>query len=412
VGGGEAVGVEIDERAIAERWRMMEDALDERSRHRFAAAEARSHGRGGIAAVVRATAVSESTVRRGLRELESGGVLEAGRVRRAGAGRKRLTDRDPSLVGDLERLVDGDARGDPERPLRWTSKSAAKLARGLGELGHPVSDRTVLRTLKALGYSLQANAKLREGANHPDRDAQFRHISQQVSEALTAGEPVISVDTKKKELIGDFKAVGRELAPKGSPIPVRVHDFKDPQLGKAVPYGVYDLGENKGFVSVGIDNDTAQFSVASIRAWWEHLGAAHYPNTATLQITADCGGSNGNRTRLWKTELQRLADQTGLAISVCHFPPGTSKWNKIEHRLFSFITHNWRGKPLISHEVIINLIAATTTQSGLEVYARLDQGSYPKGIEVTDRQLAAVNLDGDAFHPEWNYTIKPSVITS
>jgi len=412
VGGGEAVGVEIDERAIAERWRMMEDALDERSRRRFAAAEARSHGRGGIAAVVRATAVSESTVRRGLRELESGGVLEAGRVRRAGAGRKRLTDRDPSLVGDLERLVDGDARGDPERPLRWTSKSAAKLARGLGELGHPVSDRTVLRTLKALGYSLQANAKLREGANHPDRDAQFRHISQRVSEALTAGEPVISVDTKKKELIGDFKAVGRELAPRGSPIPVRVHDFKDPQLGKAVPYGVYDLGENQGFVSVGIDNDTAQFSVASIRAWWEHLGAAHYPNTATLQITADCGGSNGNRTRLWKTELQRLADQTGLAISVCHFPPGTSKWNKIEHRLFSFITHNWRGKPLISHEVIINLIAATTTQSGLEVYARLDQGSYPKGIEVTDRQLAAVNLDGDAFHPEWNYTIKPSVITS
>ena len=406
--GGEAVGVEIDERAIAERWRMMEDALDERWRRRFAAAEARSHGRGGIAAVVRATPVSESTVRRGLRELESGGVLEAGRVRRAGAGRKRLTDRDPSLVGDLERLVDGDARGDPERPLRWTSKSAAKLARGLGELGHPVSDRTVLRTLKALGYSLQANAKMREGANHPDRDAQFRHISQQVSEALTAGEPVISVDTKKKELIGDFKAVGRELAPKGSPIPVRVHDFKDPQLGKAVPYGVYDLGENKGFVSVGIDNDTAQFSVASIRAWWEHLGAAHYPNTATLQITANCGGSNGNRTRLWKTELQRLADQTGLAISVCHFPPGTSKWNKIEHRLFSFITHNWRGKPLISHEVIINLIAATTTQSGLEVYARLDQGSYPKGIEVTDRQLAAVNLDGDAFHPEWNYTIKPS----
>ncbi len=391
---------------------MMEGALDERGRRRWAAAEARSHGRGGIAAVVRSTPVSESTVRRGLSELDSGEPLEPGRVRRRGAGRKRLVDKHPSLVADLERLVDPDVRGDPERPLRWTSKSGAKLADGLSELGHQLSDRTVLKTLKELGYSLQANRKTREGAQHPDRDAQFRHIDAKASRALAAGEPVISVDTKKKELVGDFKAVGRELARKGSPVPVRVHDFKDAELGKAVPYGVYDLGDDSGMVSVGIDNDTAQFSVASIRAWWEHLGAERYPEAEVLTITADCGGSNGNRTRLWKTSLQRLADEIGLAITVCHFPPGTSKWNKIEHRLFSFISMNWRGKPLVSHQVVINLIAATRTRTGLEVYARLDKGTYPKGIEVTDAELAAVNLRPDPFHPEWNYTINPSVIES
>ena len=391
---------------------MMEGALGERGRRRWAAAEARSHGRGGIAAVVRATPISESTVRRGLAELDSGEALESGRVRRPGGGRKRLTEQDPTLVCDLERLVDADVRGDPERPLRWSSKSGAKLAGGLREAGHQVADRTVLKTLKELGYSLQANRKTREGAQHPDRDAQFRQISESVSAALAGGRPVISVDTKKKELVGDFKAVGRELRPKGSPIPVRVHDFKDPELGKAIPYGVYDLADDTGWVSVGIDSDTAQFAVASIRSWWEHLGRARYPTATTLTITADCGGSNGNRTRLWKTELQGLANQTGLEISVCHLPPGTSKWNKIEHRLFSFISKNWRGKPLTSLEVIVNLIGAATTRTGLEVYAQLDERTYPKGIKVTDAQLAALNLTGDPFHPEWNYTINPSLINA
>jgi Rhodopirellula transposase DDE domain len=403
---------EIDERAIAERWRMMEGALDERGRRRWAAAEARSHGRGGIVAVVRATPISESTVRRGLAELDSGEALESGRVRRPGGGRKRLSEQDPTLVCDLERLVDANVRGDPERPLRWSSKSGAKLAGGLREAGHQVADRTVLKILKELGYSLQANRKTREGAQHPDRDAQFRHIGETVSAALAAGRPVISVDTKKKELVGDFKAVGRELRPKGSPIPVRVHDFKDPELGKAIPYGVYDLADDTGWVSVGIDNDTAQFAVASIRSWWEHLGRARYPTATTLTITADCGGSNGNRTRLWKTELQGLANQTGLEITVCHLPPGTSKWNKIEHRLFSFISKNWRGKPLTSLEVIVNLIGAATTRTGLEVYARLDERTYPKEIKVTDAQLAAVNLTGDSFHSEWNYTINQSLINA
>jgi Rhodopirellula transposase DDE domain len=403
---------EIDERAIAERWRMMEGALDERGRRRWAAAEARSHGRGGIVAVVRATPISESTVRRGLTELDSGEALESGRVRRPGGGRKRLSEQDPTLVCDLERLVDANVRGDPERPLRWSSKSGAKLAGGLREAGHQVADRTVLKILKELGYSLQANRKTREGAQHPDRDAQFRHIGETVSAALAAGRPVISVDTKKKELVGDFKAVGRELRPKGSPIPVRVHDFKDPELGKAIPYGVYDLADDTGWVSVGIDNDTAQFAVASIRSWWEHLGRARYPTATTLTITADCGGSNGNRTRLWKTELQGLANQTGLEITVCHLPPGTSKWNKIEHRLFSFISKNWRGKPLTSLEVIVNLIGAATTRTGLEVYARLDERTYPKEIKVTDAQLAAVNLTGDSFHSEWNYTINQSLINA
>ena len=269
----------------------------------------------------------------------------------------------------------------------------------------------MLKTLKALGYSLQANTKTREGAQHPDRDAQFRHIARAAGEALAAAQPVISVDTKK-ELVGDFKAVGRELRPKGSPIPVRVHDFKDPALGKAIPYGIYDLAQDTGWVSVGIDNDTAQFAVASIRSWWEHLGSARYPHASSLTLTADCGGSNGNRTRLWKTELQGLADHTGLQIRVCHFPPGTSKWNKIEHRLFSFITKNWRGKPLTSLATIISLIGATTTRTGLDVYARLDDGAYPKGIHVSDQQLSAVQLTGNAFHPEWNYTINPSVINA
>ena len=397
----------IDELAIGERYRALAGELDERRRRLWAAAEAKAAGRGGIAAVARASGMDEETIRRGVRELESGERLEPGRVRRPGGGRKPLTQTDPTLVADLEALVDPEARGDPCRPLRWTAKSVRNLADALGQMGHRIHFTSVAKLLRHLGYSLQANSKTREGSSHPDRDAQFLHINERVAGALMATEPVISVDTKKKELVGDFKAVGRELRPKGSPIPVRVHDFKDPLLGKAIPYGIYDLADDTGWVSVGIDNDTARFAVASIRGWWEHLGRARYPKATTLTITADCGGSNSYRTRLWKTELQQLADQTGLAIRVCHFPPGTSKWNKIEHRLFSFITKNWRGKPLESLEVIINLIGATTTRTGLEVYAQLDERSYPKGITVTDDELAAVNLAGDAFHPEWNYLIKP-----
>jgi transposase len=396
----------VDEVAIGDRFRALAGELDERRRRLWAAAEARACGRGGIAAVARATGISEGTIRSGLRELEAGERLGPGRVRRPGGGRKRLADKDPTLLADLERLVDRDSRGDPESPLRWTAKSVRRLAGGLRELGHKVSFRTVARLLRELGYSLQANAKTREGSSHPDRDAQFAHINDTVKAALEAGQPVISVDTKKKELVGDFKNGGRELRPKGSPVPVRVHDFKDKELGKAIPFGIYDLAEDSGWVNVGIDHDTAQFAVASIRGWWEHLGSERYPDASILTITADCGGSNGYRTRLWKTELQRLADDTALRIQVCHFPPGTSKWNRIEHRLFSFITQNWRAKPLVSLEVIINLIAATSTRTGLNVYAQLDQRTYPK-IKVSDEQLAAVQIDRDPFHPKWNYTIKP-----
>jgi Rhodopirellula transposase DDE domain len=402
----------IDEGAIAERWRLHGSKRDERGRRRWAAAEARSHGRGGIAAVVRSTPVSESTIRRGLVELDAGEAVELGRVRRVGGGRKPITVSDPTLVADLERMVEPDVRGDPERPLRWSSKSGAKLAAGLRAAGHQVADRTVLTQLKVLGYSLQANRKTKEGSQHPDRDAQFRHINETVRRQLSAREPVISVDTKKKELVGDFKNGGREWRPKGSPELVRTHDFKDKELGKAIPYGIYDLADDTGWVNVGIDSDTAQFAVSSIRGWWKHLGKKRYPNATTLTITADCGGSNGNRTRLWKVELQRFADETGLTVQVCHFPPGTSKWNKIEHRLFSFISVNWRGKPLTSLEVIINLIGNTTTRTGLDVYAQVDPRSYPRGIKVTNAQLAAVNLTPDQFHPDWNYTVTPSLINA
>ncbi len=398
----------IDERAIGERFRAMAGSLDERQRRLWAAAEARSHGRGGIAAVARASGISENTIRRGLRELDAPEELPAGRVRRAGAGPKRRSESDPTLVSDLERLLDGETRGDPERPLLWTSKSVRKLAAELRGLGHEVSYRTVARLLHELGYSLQANRKTKEGRQHPDRDAQFRHINSKVAAAIAASEPLISIDTKKKELVGEYANGGREWHRKGEPVAVKVHDFPDKELGKAIPFGVYDIGANQGFVSVGITNETAAFAVASIRSWWQQLGSERYPQAATLQITADCGGGNGNRTRLWKLELQKLADATGLAISVCHFPPGTSKWNKIEHRLWSLIAKNWRGRPLVSHEVIINSIAATTSESGLQVYAQLDARDYPKGITVTDAELAAVNLVSDEFHPEWNYTINPS----
>ncbi|MGI8729822.1 MAG: ISAzo13 family transposase [Solirubrobacteraceae bacterium] len=400
----------IDERAIGERFRAVAGTLDERQRRIWAAAAARSHGRGGIAAVARASGMAQNTVRRGLRELDCPQHLPVGRVRKAGAGPKRRTDTDRTLLSDLKRLVDGETRGDPERPLLWTSKSVRELAKGLRGLGHEVSYRTVARLLHSLGFSLQANRKTKEGSQHPDRDAQFRHINNKVTAAVKENRPAISIDTKKKELVGEYKNSGAEWRPKGDPVAVNVHDFPDKTLGKAIPYGIYDIGANNGFVNVGITKETAAFAVASIRGWWQQFGHARYTDATTLQITADCGGGNGNRVRLWKTELQRLVDDTGLQISVCHFPPppGTSKWNKIEHRLWSFIAKNWRGRPLVSHEVIINSIAATKTDTGLEVYAQLDERDYPQGIEVSDAQLAAVNLHRDEFHGEWNYTIKPS----
>ena len=347
------------------------------------------------------------TIRKGIGELEAGESIGAGRVRKPGGGRKRLSESDPRLLVDLERLVDEDRRGDPESLLLWTSKSVRHLAGGLRELGHQVEYVTVAKLLRSAGYSLQANVKTREGRQHPDRDLQFRRINTTCRQALEDREPIISIDCKKKELVGDFKNAGREWRPKGEPELVRVHDFKDKQLGKASPFGVYDIAADQGWVNVGVDHDTAQFAVNSIRGWWEHLGQARYPNATRLQITADCGGSNGNRVRLWKVELQTLAQKTGLEIHVCHLPPGTSKWNRIEHRLFSYITMNWRGKPLVSLETIINLIGATTTSTGLEVYARLDDREYPAKIRVTNAELAAVNLHPEAFHPEWNYSIKP-----
>ena len=397
----------IDELAIGERFRSIAPELNERQRRLWAASEARAAGRGGITATARATGMAIDTIRKGIVELETGERLEVGRVRRRGGGRKSLLERDPTILDDIERLVDQDSRGDPESLLRWTAKSVRQISGALRELGHEVHFTSVATFMRLLGYSLQANVKTKEGASHPDRDAQFQHINQTATAAVAAGWPVISVDTKKKELVGDFKNAGREWHLKGQPERVRVHDFKDKQLGKAIPYGVYDLKLDQGYVNVGIDHDTAQFAVASIRSWWQHLGSERYPHVPRLTITADCGGSNGNRPRLWKVELQKLADDTGLEIEVCHFPPGTSKWNKIEHRLFSFITINWRGKPLVSLETIINLIAGTTNSTGLEVYARLDEGTYPDKIKVTNAEFNTINIAGQEFHPEWNYVITP-----
>jgi hypothetical protein len=396
------------EAAIAERYRLMAAELNERQRRRFAACEARTFGYGGIAAAARACGLAENTVRKGLLELAEPESLGPGRVRREGAGRPAGEDSDPGLLDALRVLVGDDVRGDPERVLLWTSKSVRNLAEELGAQGHQAGKDLVARLLKGkLGFSLQAARKTLEGKQHPDRDAQFRHINDTVSAAIAAGQPAISIDTKKKELVGEFKNAGREWHPTGQAPRVNTHDFPSMASGKAIPYGVYDIADDSAMVSVGIDRDTAQFSVAAIRAWSEQLGSERCPEAQTLTITADCGGSNGNRTRLWKTELQTLANDTGLQITVCHFPPGTSKWNKIEHRLFSFISRNWRGQPLISYEVIINLIAATTTSTGLEVYARLDENEYPK-VEVTNAELAAVNLTQDPFHGEWNYSISPS----
>ncbi|HVD85366.1 MAG TPA: ISAzo13 family transposase [Bradyrhizobium sp.] len=399
----------IDESAIRLRFEALKPVLDERGRRRFAAAEARAAGFGGIQAVAQITGIARSTIGRGLAELcGATDVPPAGRVRRPGAGRKPLTETDPSLLDDLRALVEPATRGDPERPLLWTAKSLRNLAGGLQELGHRISFNSVRSLLGVLGYSLQANRKTREGTNHPDRDAQFGYINDQVKAALAADEPAISVDTKKKELVGDFKNAGREWCPKGEPEEVRVHDFLIRGKGRAVPYGIYDIGENAGWVSVGVDHDTASFAVNAIRRWWQLMGAARYPDANHLTITADGGGSNGARLRLWKVELQKLADELNLTITVCHLPPGTSKWNKIEHRLFSFITQNWRGKPLVSHQVIVQLIAATATKTGLKVRSEIDPNSYPAGIKIAAADLARVNLQCHEFHGDWNYSIHPS----
>ncbi|MDP9373599.1 MAG: ISAzo13 family transposase [Chloroflexota bacterium] len=397
-----------EQERIAERYAHVAGTLDERARRAVAAAEALALGWGGITAVARATGLAPQTIRLGIAELR-GAIPSAGagRVRRPGGGRKKLVVRDPTVRDDLERLVEPTARGDPESPLRWTCKSVRKLAAALRDAGHRVSHQWVAAALDDLGYSLQGNRKTREGAGHPDRDAQFAHLNATAAAALAAGEPVISVDTKKKELVGDFKNGGREWRPKGTPEEVRVHDFVVPELGRVSPYGVYDLAANAGWVNVGIDRDTAAFAVESIRRWWEGAGRARYPQARRLLITADGGGSNGSRVRLWKWELQRLADETGLAIRVCHFPPGTSKWNAIEHRLFSFISQNWRGTPLVSYAVILNLIAATTTATGLTVESYLDTNPYPAGQKVSDAQMATLRIERDAFHGEWNYTIAP-----
>jgi Rhodopirellula transposase DDE domain len=404
----------IDERQIAVRWELVSDALSERQRRLLAAAEARSQGAGGVSATARATGLSRRTIQRGLRDLDEGADPGPGRVRRAGAGRKPLTDTDPELLGDLDKLLEPAVRGDPERPLRWTSKSAAKLALGLQQQGHQIVARTVLRLLGSMGFTMQANRKTREGSEHPDRDAQFQHINETAAAALEARQPVISVDTKKKELVGDFKAVGREWTPTGKPVQVNTHDFPSHAKGKAIPYGIFDLARNEGWVSVGISFDTAQFAAAAIRGWWQQLGKASYPHAEMLTITADSGGSNSSRGRLWKIELQKLADEIAIPIRVLHFPPGTSKWNRIEHRLFSFITINWRGKPLTDYATIINLIAATSTDTGLKVYAQLDETVYEKGIQIADAQMKNINIQRDSFHGDWNYTIHPTttVITS
>lgn len=397
----------MDTGILRTKFESLAPALDERARRLWAATEAKAIGHGGIALVSRATGVSYSTITRGLRELASGPPPEPGRVRRPGGGRKKTLAKDPTLVADLDGLVEPTAAGDPQSPLRWTSKSVRKLAGELRAMGHEVSHQLVLELLYASGYNLQANRKSREGSNHPDRDAQFRYIQRQVRRFQAARQPVISVDTKKKELVGDFKNAGKQWRPKGTPEPVRVHDFRIPEKGKAIPYGVYDLTRNAGWVSVGIDHDTARFAVRTILRWWQKMGRPIYRDTEALLITADGGGSNGSRTRLWKWELQHLANRTGLSITVCHFPPGTSKWNKIEHRLFSYISTNWRGRPLVSLAVIVNLIASTRTQEGLRVRCELDQGRYPKGQEVSDEQIAQICLVPHRFHRDWNYTIHP-----
>jgi len=393
--------------AITARYEALKPVLDERSRRLVVAAESRAIGKGGISSVSKATGISRPVIRQGIAELKDPASLAPGRIRREGGGRKKAVDKDASLKSDLERLLESTTRGDPEAPLRWTCKSVRQLTAELTRMKHRVSHQVVADLLHGLGYSLQANRKTKEGTNHPDRNAQFEHLNGKVKWCLGRRQPVISVDTKKKELVGDFRNSGQEWHTKGKPEEVRVHDFVDPALGRATPYGIYDLGHNSGWVSVGMDHDTAEFAVETIRRWWRTMGQPTYPQATRLLITADAGGSNGSRLRLWKLELQKLADETGLRIVVCHFPPGTSKWNKIEHRLFSYISQNWRGKPLRSFQTIVSLIAATTTSTGLKVHAELNTESYQAGLKVSDQELAQIRIRRDKFHGDWNYEIQP-----
>ena len=391
---------------IRARFTAVSRGLNERSRRLFVAAEAKTAGHGGIAAVSEATGVARSTIGRGLKDLADPEAL-TGMLRRPGCGQPTLTMKDPSLLEDLRRVAEPATMGDPERVLFWVSKSHAKMAEALRAMGHKVAKSSIPNLLTQLKYRRQVNRKTLDGGNHPDRDAQFEHINTTALAMQAAGQPVISIDTKKKELVGSFKNGGSDYREEGCPVKVNVHDFIDKNLGKAIPYGVYDTAANAGCVSVGIDNDTAQFSVNSIRRWLDLMGRERYPGMTRLMITADGGGSNGSRVRLFKIELQKLVDETGLTLQVCHYPPGTSKWNKIEHRLFCHITQNWRGRPLTSRETVVELIAATTTKTGLTVRCELDTRSYPKGIKVSDAEMAALNIKGDTFHPEWNYTISP-----
>jgi len=399
------------EAEIRAKYRALAATMNERVRRLWAGTEAKALGRGGIAIVVRATGLARNTVCQGLRDLRRPGRRRGPeRVRRAGGGRKAATALDPTLASALEGLVEPVTRGDPESPLRWTCHSTRHLATALAAQGHGVSHVVVAQLLARLGYSLQANRKTQEGRNHPDRNAQFAYLNAAVAAQLRRGHPAVSVDTKKKELVGPFKNAGRTWRPQGQPAAVRVHDFLDPALGKAIPYGVYDLAQNAGWVSVGVDHDTAAFAVATLRHWWQGVGRRRYPAATSLLIVADSGGSNGARVRLWKWELQRFATQQGLTITVGHLPPGTSKWNKIEHRLFSFISQNWRGQPLLTHAVIVNLIAATRTRAGLTVRCVLDSHQYPKAVHVTDAQMASIRLTPHLFHGDWNYTIHPEMV--
>src|SRR5215470_7551126 len=397
----------VDREPIRQRWTSFGSKLDERGRRLFAAAEVKAAGRGGLAAVSEITGIARSTIQRGLLDLDAP-VLAGSRVRREGGGRREIADTDPTLINDLRTLAEPATMGDPVRSLTWVSKSPAKLADALKERGHDVCRNTIDKLLETkLEYSRQFNRKTHEGTSHPDRDAQFEHINAKVVAAQAKGEPVISVDTKKKELVGNYKNAGSDYRPKGDPIHVKVHDFEDKVLGKVVPYGVYDIGANAGWISLGITSDTAEFAVQSIRTWIERVGRKRYPDMGELTITADCGGSNGARVRLWKVELQKLADETGLTLNVHHYPPGTSKWNKIEHRMFCHVTQNWRGRPLESRLAVVELIGATKTKTGLTVQCVLDKRTYEKGIKISNAQMRTLAIDADIFHPEWNYAIKP-----
>jgi hypothetical protein len=400
-------------RLIKTKYKALSAFMDERTRRYWAATEAHALGWGGISALSKATGMSRTTIQTGILELQTAAISphlvpSPPSIRQVGGGRKRLTEIEPGLRRDLNKLLESSTRGDPQSPLRWTAKSSRHLAEELERKGHSISYLSVVHLLEEMDYSLQGNRKTKEGAGHPDRDAQFEYINEKVMAFQKRGSPVVSIDAKKRELIGDFKQIGEQWRPRKTPTQVRVYDFEDPSLGHAIPYGVYDLTKNAGWVSVGIDHNTAEFAVESIRRWWLEMGSQIYPNAKELLLTADGGGSNGSRVRLWKVSLQRLADELGLTISICHFPPGTSKWNKIEHRMFCHITKNWRGEPLVSRAVVVNLIGKTTTTTGLRIKAKLDKNQYPTGIKVTDEEFAAVNLKKDNFHGEWNYSIVPT----